>query len=222
MSDIEAATTVSELPAGRRRWLAVLVGVAAVLAAAFTWVESDAGRQEEKALQDGTRGALGLFVSIAGSGPRSQFEADATRRALLVGSEGLARVIKARGEAFRLATGRQPADQRSQRQLAAVAKAMGALPQPGSPLDPAAREVLAADAPRLQRLLREQNTAIDRANELSARGQRATFALGLTAIGAALLALAGIMGAALSGRIALIAAGAALAVATLWGASGFL
>jgi hypothetical protein len=222
VSEIEAAREAAELPPNRRRWLAVMVGIAAILAAVFTWVESDAGRQEEKALQDGTRGALGIFVDIAGSGPRSQFQADATRRALIVGSEGLARVIKAKGDAFKLAVARQPADSKAQRELAQVAQAMGALPSTGSKLDPVATDVLKSDAPRLKEQLKAQNHAIDRANELSTRGSRATFALGLTAIGAALLALAGIMGTARSGRYSLIAAGAVLILATLWGASGFL
>ena len=109
MTDIEAAAKSSELPLGRRRWLAVLVGIAAILAGVFTYAERDAGRREQQALQDATRGSLAIFVDIAGSQARGQFTADNARRALLVGTEGLARVIKTKGEAFKLATGRSGA-----------------------------------------------------------------------------------------------------------------
>ena len=78
------------------------------------------------------------------------------------------------------------------------------------------------DEKRLRRLLAAQNQAVDDANTYGSRGQRATYALGLTAISAALLALAGLMGAARSGRIALVTAGAALLFAAVWGGSGFL
>ena len=222
MSDIEAAAKSSELPRGRRRWLAVLVGVAAILAALFTWAERDAGRLEQQALQDGTRGSLEIFVAIAGSQARSQFTADNARRSLLVGTEGLARVVKAKGEAFRLATARSGADTRTQKRLLEVAQEMDNAKGRDTPVDGFTAQVISTDEKRLRRLLATQNQAVDDANTYGSRGQRATYALGLTAISAALLALAGLMGAARSGRIALVTAGAALLFAAVWGSSGFL
>ena len=44
-----------------------------------------------------------IFVNIAGSQSRGQFTADNARRALLVGTEGLARVIKTKGDAAAIA-----------------------------------------------------------------------------------------------------------------------
>jgi hypothetical protein len=222
VSDIEAAAKSSELPDSRRRWLAVLVGIAAALAGVFTYAERDAGRREQQALQDATRQSLAIFVDIAGSSARSQFTADNARRALLVGMEGLARVVKTKGEAFKLATSRSGADQRAQKRLVAVTKEMDNANGRDTPVDDFTAQVISTDQKQLRRLLASQNQAVDDANTWGNRSNRATYALGLTAIAAALLALAGLMGAARSGRIALIAAGAALLFAALWGGTGFL
>jgi hypothetical protein len=222
VSDIEAAAKSSELPAGRRRWLAVLVGVAAILAGVFTFAERSAGRHEQQALQDATRQSLAIFVDIAGSQSRSQFTADNARRALLVGTEGLARVIKTKGEAFKLATGRSGADTRAQKRLVEVTKEMDNANGRDTPVDDFTAQVISTDEKKLRRLLASQNQAVDDAAAWGNRSNRATYALGLTAIAAALLALAGMMGAARSGTIALIAAGVSLVFATLWGGVGFL
>jgi hypothetical protein len=222
VSDIEAAAKSSELPDARRRWLAVLVGVAAILAGIFTFAERSAGRQEQQALQDATRQSLAIFVDIAGSQSRGQFTADNARRALLVGTEGLARVIKTKGEAFKLATGRSGADTRSQKRLIEVAKEMDDANGRDTPVDDFTAQVISSDEKKLRRLLASQNQAVDDAATWGNRSNRATYALGLTAIAAALLALAGMMGAARSGGIALIAAGVSLLFATLWGGVGFL
>ena len=82
--------------------------------------------------------------------------------------------------------------------------------------------MISTDEKKLRRLLASQNQAVDDAATWGNRSNRATYALGLTAIAAALLALAGLMGAAASGRIALIAAGVALLFAAVWGGAGFL
>ena len=222
MSDIEAAAKSRELPVGRRRWLAVLVGIAAVLAAVFSFAERDAGRKEQQALQDATRQSLAIFVDIAGSSARSQFTADNARRALLVGTEGLGRVIRTKGEAFKLATARLPADRRSEKPLAKVMQEKDNANGRDTPVDDFTAQVISTDEKKLRRLLASQNQAVDDANNWGNRSNRATYALGLTAIAAALLALTGLMGAARSGRIALIAAGVALAFAAVWGGSGLL
>jgi len=222
VSDIEAAAKSSELPDSRRRWLAVLVGLAAVLAGVLTLAERSAGRHEQQALQDATRQSLAIFVNIAGSQSRSQFTADNVRRALLVGTEGLARVIKTKGEAFKLATGRSGADTRSQKRLVEVTKEMDNANGRDTPVDDFTAQVISSDEKKLRRLLASQNQAVDDANTWGNRSNRATYALGLTAIAAALLALAGMMGAARSGRIALIAAGVSLLFSSLCGGVGFL
>lgn len=222
MSDIEAATRPSQLPGGRRRWLAVLVGIAAILAAVFTWAERDASRLEQQSLQDATRGSLEIFVAIAGSQARGQFTADNARRALLVGTGGLARVVKSRGQAFPLAMSLSKADTNTQKRLLEVTREMDDAKGRDTPVDPFAAQLISTDEKRLRRLLATQNRAVDEANDYGRRAQRATYALGLTAIAAALLALAGLMGAARSGRIALITAGLALLFAAGWGGSGFL
>jgi hypothetical protein len=222
VSEIEAATKSRELPANRRRWLAILVGIAAVLAALFTFAERETGRKEQQALQDATRQSLAIFVNIAGSSARSQFTADNSRRTLLVGVEGLARVIKTKGEAFKLATSRSGAEEDAQKRLVEVTKEMDNANGRDLPVDDFTTSLISSDEKKLRRLLASQNQAVDDANDWGNRSNRATYALGLTAIAAALLALAGMMGAARSGRIALIAAGVALAFAAVWGGSGFL
>ena len=91
-----------------------------------------------------------------------------------------------------------------------------------TPVDDFTAQVISTDEKKLRRLLASQNQAVDDAATWGNRSNRATYALGLTAIAAALLAMAGLMGAARSGRIALIAAGVSLVFAALWGGVGFL
>jgi len=221
--DLDAALPPSHLSPRFRRWLAVLVGVTALSAALLSWVESESGRQEERAFVQASRGGLEIFVRLAAAGPRTQFIADAQRRALLVGAGGVAGVIAApRGEPFRIAQARSAAEERASRQLIEIATRMGGIPDDGAPLDPAARKAVATELDELGPIVRRQNGAVDRADRYGTRQQRSLFALGLVAIAASLLGLAGLMGDARAGRISLVTAASALLFALVVAASAFV
>jgi hypothetical protein len=225
--DIETAIPASPMTLRFRRWMAVLVGLAATGAAVFTWLEYNASRQKEQAFTDASRGALEIFVDIAASSVRTQFEANAVRRALITETEGIARAARTppnatpAGEPFTLARKLARAQTSASKRIADVGTAMAALPE-GSELREADLEALHADISDYSAALAEQNEAVDRSERYATQQGRAIFALGLTAIAAALLGLAGLMGAGTAGRIPLVTAGIALAVATLFAASGFL
>jgi hypothetical protein len=225
--DIEAAVPSPTRTTIRfRRWLTVLVGVAAISAAAIAWVESNSGRQEEQAFVDASRGALEIFVKIAASQPRFQFEGDALREVLRVGIEGLGKVTggpgPSRDEAFELALTESRAVRAAEKRLQRVVQVMAATPDESSGLDPATLEAVTADVPEIDPLVEETNQAVEDANRYGTRQERAMASLGLVAIAASLLGLAGLIGSGRTGRIVLTTAGAVLALSILGVATAFI
>jgi hypothetical protein len=221
--EIDVAVPPAPMSQRFRRRLAVLVGVAALSAAVLSWVEADAGRKEEQAFVNASRGALDILVRIAASNPRIQFEANAARRGLLIQSEGLARVVGApRGELFGFVQRRAGADEKSGQRFLTTVEPMVQVPEKVPRLDLATTEALRSDPTKLDPLVREQNDFVDEANKHGTRQERGMFALGLVAIAASLLALAGLMGDGRRGRISLTTATGALLVAILAGASGYV
>jgi hypothetical protein len=225
--DIEAAAPPPSRSTVRfRRWLAVLVGLAAISAASISWVEANSGRQEEQAFVDASRGALEIFVKIAASQPRTQFEGDAVREVLSVGIEGLGRVTRGPGtnrdEAFELALTESQAVRAAEKRLQRVALVMAAPPDEQSAVDPATLEAVNADPAELNPLVEEQNDAVDDANRYGTRQERAMTSLGLVAIAASLLGLAGLIGSGRTGRIVLTTAGATLAFAVIAVGTAFI
>lgn len=217
--DVETAHEGGESPF--RRWLAILVGVAAVAAAMIATLESDANRREERAFIRGSRLSLDLFERIAGSGPRLSFQARGLEQALSLQIEAQARSIAAL-DAPSLAAfedARAEAEEAAGLRLAGVVEAMARLPDEASGVDAHTREVLASTPDRLEDLVGAQNAAIDDAERFGTRQDRAIFALSLVAIAAVLLGLAGVMGEGRSGRTSLIAAAVALTLALGWGAT---
>jgi hypothetical protein len=207
-----------------RRWLTVLVGVAAISAAAISWVESNSGRQEEQAFVDASRGGLEIFVKIAASSPRAQFEGDALREALKLGIEGTGRVARAptRDEIFEIALAQSKAETTASRRLQKVIELTTAPPGEEVELDPATLEAVEAEVGGLGPVVEEQNQAVDDANRHGTRQERAMASLGLVAIAASLLGLAGLIGSGRTGRIVLTTAGAVLALSILGVATAFI
>lgn len=208
-----------------RRWLSVLVGIAAVFAAGLSFVEVNSGRKEEQAFVNASRGALDIFVKLAASSPRAQFEGNALRRAIVVQAEGTARVVATPtdAETFEAALREARGDQRAGRRLTRIAAQMSAVPDEVSELDPATLAAIKVSNPlELTGLIEEQNAAIDDADSYGTRQERGFFSLGLVASAAALLGLAGLMGASRAGWISLTTAGVALFVSLAWTASAFV
>jgi hypothetical protein len=224
--DPEVAVPESRMPPRYRRWLSVLVGIAALCITGLTWVQADSGRKEERAFVTASRGALEIFVKLAASVPRTQFEGNALRRAIVVQEEGIAGAL-ATGidddELFDAAFSKSRAAQRAGRRLIQIAEQMSEVPDEVPKLDPRTLEAVRISNPnQIQPLVDEQNQAVDEANKYGTREAHSFFSLGLTASAAALLGLAGLMGASRAGRISLVTAGVSLLAAILWTASAFV
>jgi len=221
--DVETAAPEGRMSAPFRRWLAILVGIAAIAVPVLTFVEADAGRKEEQAFVNGSRGALDIFVRIAAKSPREQFAFDALRESVRVGAEGFSRLATAEpGLSTDYAIALERAARQSEGRIRRVAEVMSALPNEESDLDPTTVEALGSTQAELDELVEAQGAAIDAADTYGTRQERGMFALGLAAIAAALLGLAGLMGSTRAGRTALVSAGAALLVSLVAGASGYL
>jgi hypothetical protein len=208
-----------------RRTLSVLVGIAAVSAAALSWVEADSGRKEERAFVNASRGSLDIFVKLAASSPRGQFEGNALRRAIVVQTEGTGRVIgigtgaQTFDEALKQARGDEIAGKR----LIQIARQMAAVPEDFTELDPLTLEALEIGNPAsLADEVERQNAYLDDAAVVGTRQEHAFFSLGLVATAAALIGLAGLMGASRAGWISLTTSAVALTFSILWTALAFL
>jgi hypothetical protein len=208
-----------------RRTLTILVGIAAVCAAALSWIETNNGRQEEQAFVNASRGSLDIFVKLAASAPRTQFGGNALRRAIAVQSEGGGRVIALGIDSpiFDEALLQAKADQRAGGRLTKIAKEMSAVPDESSELDPETLEAVEITSPiQVAEQVEQQNAELDEAGVFGTRQEHAFFSLGLVATGAALIGLAGLMGAGRAGWISLTTAGAALTFSILWTAFTFI
>ena len=226
--DIETAAPgpLEEHPSTYRRWLSVLVGVAAVAAASFAALESHTGRLEEQAFVRANRLSIDLFARIAGSSPRVTFQLDTIRDAVGENLTSTARALAAfrRGgpEVTRLAQALSSARERASEHVIEVSGEMARIPPNAPGIDPALREILTTDITQLGPEVREQNLQVDRAGVHGTRQERAMFGIALVAIAAVLLGLAGLMGAGRPGRVALVVAGASLVVAVGWVLYGYV
>jgi hypothetical protein len=208
-----------------RRILSVLVGIAAVTAATLSWVETDSGRKEEQAFVNASRGALDIFVKLAASAPRTQFEGNALRRAIAVQTEGGGRVIAMGVDAqtFDQALRQAAADERAGKRLTQIARQMAAVPEDFEDLDPATLAALQVTSPiQLFDTVERQNAYIDEADRYGIRQEHSFFSLGLVATAAALIGLAGLMGMSRAGWISLGTSAVALTFSILWTALAFL
>jgi hypothetical protein len=208
-----------------RRILSVLVGIAAVTAATLSWVETDSGRKEEQAFVNASRGALDIFVKLAASAPRTQFEGNALRRAIAVQTEGGGRVIAMGVDAqtFDEALRQAAADERAGKRLTQIAQQMAAVPEDFEDLDPATLAALQVTSPiQLFDTVERQNAYLDDADRYGIRQEHSFFSLGLVATAAALIGLAGLMGMSRAGWISLGTSGAALTFAIAWTVVAFL
>jgi hypothetical protein len=222
--DLDAVAEVAATPPRYRRWLSVLVGVAAVAAALLAALESDSGRREEEAFVRTSRASVQIFAEIAGSSPRTQFLANGLRLALGNEIDATARLLEATEaspEAGRVTVAMSRAQSAAARGLGEAVEAMGRVPS-DAPLDPATRRLLTASLAEIQAVLVFQNDQVDLADRYGTRQERAMFAIALVAIAAVLLGLAGLFGAGRSGTIALVVAAVALLVALGWGGSALL
>ena len=224
--DIESAVPSAQLNETFRRRLAVLVGLAALGAAVMSWVESDAGRREDKARVDASRAGLDVFVRVAATQPRQQYELNAVRRVTVTEGLGQLRVSSASAKdlvAFQAAVGLSSVDNATARRLIDLGRATTTIPEDREGVDAATLEaLLTKDQKAIDRIVGVQNDELKDADRMGTRQERAILAVGLIAIAASLLGLAGLMGEGRGGRLSLLSATVALSLASVWGLSGFL
>jgi hypothetical protein len=222
--DLDTVAETESLSPAARRWLAVLVGVAAVTAALLAAFEADSGRREELAFVRASRSSIQIFAELAGSTPRTEFALAGVRGALQteVGANGRLLVSgEASPEAFAVAAALSEAESATARRYQDAVRSMTRVPL-DAPIDPATRTILTSDLNRIRRILAYQNRQVDVADVYGTRQERAMFSIALVALAAVLLGLAGLVGARRGGRVALVAATVALVLAIGWSASSLL
>lgn len=208
-----------------RRWLAVLVGAAAISAALLAWIESESSRGEDVAKTDVTRASVDVFVKLGASGPRFQFELDSVRRSTVLTARAEARITANVDTLLALQTqiDASIADNAAAGRLLELSERLADLPPEARGLDDAASESIRIRSEEdVEPLYRARDDAQSDADRYGQRQERAMYGLLLVAIGASLVGLAGLVGAGRNGRIALGTAGVTLLVALAAGASGFL
>lgn len=224
--DVESAVPAPHLEPGFKRRLAVLVGMAAISAATLAFLEADNGRREDAALVNASRSALEVFVKLGASGPRFQFEVDAARRSTQLTARSTGRVSSAPVDDLKvlgLALAEAEAENDAAARLLEVSRAYRKLPDSAPGLDPATSDAIRVrkDAD-VEPIYAAQDAALKQADRYGTRQERAMYGLSLVAIAASLLGLAGLLGSVRGGRLALLSATAALAVAVGIGFSGLL
>ena len=204
------------------RWLAALVGIAAITAALLATLEMASGKQEERAFTSASRLAVRISTRVAVTGLRTSLEGSALTQAATLGLEGAQRQLAAlkTGDEVAAALGR--ADEAASQRLLELVTRLAEDPSAQSGVDPATREALTATEPELRRLVAGQNSQVDLAERYGGRENAAIFGLSLVAVAAVLLGLAGLVGEGRQGMRTLAVAGATLAVAIGWGAAALL
>jgi hypothetical protein len=215
--DIETAHRGS----GRSRFeraLAILAGLAAVLAALLATLQVDASRWEEQAMVTATRLAVRVFEASAATGLLSMYQFQAEREATLLAIDASARDLLA-AQASAVAVGQQAvatAEARAAERLTVAGEAMSRAPGEASPVDAHTGAILALTVDDMAGSVEELNDQLALAERYGTRSNRAVFALSLLAIGAVLLGLAGVMGETRTGRISLGASAVALLLSAVW------
>ncbi len=215
--DIETAHRGS----GRSRFeraLAILAGLAAVLAALLATLQVDASRWEEQAMVTATRLAVRVFEASAATGLLSMYQFQAEREATLLAIDASARDLLA-AQASAVAAGQRAvatAEARAAERLTVAGEAMSRAPGEVSPVDAHTRTILALTVDDMAGSVEELNDQLALAERYGTRSNRAVFALSLLAIGAVLLGLAGVMGETRTGQISLGASAVALLLSAVW------
>jgi hypothetical protein len=207
-----------------RRWLAVLVGAAALIAALLATLEMDAGKQEERALLMASRLSVRIFEGTAGGSPRFSFQVNSLQRAiqLALGATALQLAGLQHPDAAEGVDARAAPDLAASERLVSIVEEMARVPAEATGVDPVARDIAGKEPGDLASVVAEQNAQVDLADRFGERSNRAIFALSLLALGAVLVGLGGVLGDSRPGRVTLAAATVALSAALLWGSSGLL
>jgi len=147
-----------------RKWVTVLVGIAAATAGVLAFAEAEANRQKEHGLVESARDAQQIFVRLGANTQLLQFSGNATREALAVTLQGAARVRSSKpGQPRAFAIAVAQADKQASARLLAVVKQMGAVPAHTSGLDPRTADAVRSSVASAKALLAKQNAAAEAA-----------------------------------------------------------
>jgi hypothetical protein len=201
--------------------LAVLVGLAAVVAALLGTLEVDANKRQEQAQAESVRDTVQIFGTLAGSASPADAATQAGQAATLAMLRANTRRIAAAPApataAFESALA--DADERTAADLAPVAESVGKTPDAASGVDPVTRAVIATTTDDFPKLLAQQSRVLDTANRFGRRGSRAVFGLSILALAVVLFGLSAVLGRASRGTITLVLGAVALVAAAAAGAS---
>jgi hypothetical protein len=203
------------------RALAVLVGLAAVVAALLGTLEVDSNKRQEQAQADGVRLTVQIFGTLAGSAPAADEGTQAGQVAILRNLQATARRLAANplpataGFESALAD----ADQRAADDLGAVVDSVSTPPDAASGVDPVTRTVIASTTDDASKLLARQSRVLATANRFGSRGSRAVFGISILALAAVLFGLSAVLGRANRGSVTLALGAVALVGAAAMGAS---
>lgn len=207
-----------------QKWLAALVGLAAVVAASLATLDLHSSKRYEDLVNSSSRLSVALFGKIAGSSFPATGEGISSQIALFRQIQANAREVLSTvaPEARGFEAGIARADRAAGERLAALADSIGDVPPPEAGVDPLLTEVIGTGEDGLRALADRQNRLLDDATRYGNRSSRAVFALSLVALATVVLGLAAVMGAR-SGAAPLVGgAGLLLLVAVGWGATAFL
>jgi hypothetical protein len=221
--DIETAHRGS----GRSRFeraLAILAGLAAVLAALLATLQVDANRRGDQAMVTASLLAVQVFEASAATGVLDVYQFQALQEATLLGIESATRSQEA-AQATPVAGTQQAmatAEAKAAQRLTVAGEAMSQAQGEASLVDAHTRAVLNQTVDEMAGSVQELNDQLALADRYGTRGNRAVFALSLLAIGAVLLGLAGVMGATRTGRIALATSAVALLLSAIWAGAALM
>ena len=206
------------------RRLAVLLGIAAVVASLLATAQVGFDRQAGQASSRATRLATRLFEGLTGTGLLTSFQfgslLQANEGALASSARQVASFDHPDVAEVELAIGK--ASETASLRALKLAGEMGSAPAASTGLDPHTLSVLTRTTRQLQADVAEQGALVDRAQRFSARSDRVVFALSLLAISGVLLGLAAVMKEGQPGRVSLWSAAAILVLSVLVGSSAFL
>jgi hypothetical protein len=200
--------TVQSTEEGTRldRLSALLIGLIALLAALLAVAQAGYSQAEARASAMAARLSTDISAHLNATNSFNGFVFGSTMQAVTLQMEGTSRqfVGLTNGDELQIAVG--AADRQAGEQLIGIAGEMGAVPQPGGPVDPYAQELLAQDLSDVNVTLAEQNRQADIAVDAGARSGRAILGLSIVALAGVLVGLAAVLGEGRAGRLMLLTA----------------
>jgi hypothetical protein len=203
--------------------IAIVVGVIAVVAALLAILEADSHRRNDAASAGASRAASDLFAELAASGSFQDYGLNTLLDANALELESTGRILGAfHHPSVKLSEGAIGlAGQSAAAGAQKLARQLAAPPTAADGVDPVTAAMVGASTKDSRTLLKEEQTLADRSRTYGSREQHAILGLSLAASAAALLGLAGLVGAGRPGRVLLAVASLALLGAVVAGATAF-